>query len=395
MSKLRTKKRIVKRKYTRKRKNRKNSKKIGGTRTLREIIDEGVPITPRSNTMPDGDLKTKIIAGTVPALEVYQKKSTVINDFIRQELSDFSDMNIRDMTEGDFMDELEQTVQETYENIMELDSLFLDQTAPFFTEKTVLYRGTQKHYPEEISRGYISTTKTIDHLFHMMKNGDDFLSDKTQCCLNVLIIEPKYKIPYLDLEVNKSENPRSKWGYQQEVLLPRGLKPELIGEYTYPHDGIDYKTYVYEIKTVDENEYKIPEHIIDQTDLIVDKLDVKFLITEQKKEIENLYSYLAPMDSMNQEKTEDLYGEFQHFEDYINDISSKGMIYFCTKKYYIQQCTIILTYVNNILDIYINNDNLRKPNCKDRLIVIKTKVNKMLEDKEYITRTNFIEIPKY
>jgi hypothetical protein len=378
--------RIIKKKYT--------LKKIGGEKTLTEIIDEAVPILPGSNTMPEGELKTKIIAGTIPALRVYQNKSTVINDFIRQELSDFSAMDISDITEPDFMDDMAQTVRETVEEIMELDSLFQDETTPFFNEKTVLYRGTQKHYPEQISRAFISTTKTIDHLFHMMKNGDDFLSDKTQCCLNVLLIDPKYRIPYLDLEVSESENPDSKWGYQQEVLLPRGLKPVLIGEYMYPYDGIDYKTYVYEIKVVKGKKYKKPEHIIDQTDLVVDNKEVVFLTTTQKEQINNLQTYMAEMDSSNQEEMQDLYGEFQSMEEFMYDINSKGMMYFCTTKYYKKECSVILTQIKNIIDLFLTNNNLRKPECKTILIAIKKKVDKMLKKREYITRTNFIEIPR-
>ncbi len=385
-----TKKRIVKKKYT-----RRTTRGGGNKSNLTKLLKTAKKIIHGENTMPEGPIKTNIIEEKINSLNEYQNKSTVINDFLRDELSNYCEKNIRDDSEEDFIEDMENDIEYVVDCIKELDELFMDSKVPIFDDQTVLFRGTDKYYSDEMSKAYISTTKTIDHLFYMMENGDEFVSNKAQCCLNVLIIDKKHKIPYLDLEVTPSENSHSKWGYQQEVLLPRGLKTDLLGEYTYNYAGIDFKTYVYKVKTVDNKEYKIPDNLDNydhhNAEIKVESEDVNFLITNQKKEIDNILSYAT---LSNQEDMQTFYEEFQMIDEYITSMAYSGMIYFCTKKVYIKKCEIILTKLKEIVYMLKTVDNLCKPHCKDKLSDIQYKIDEMLKNEDYITSSNYIAIPK-
>ena len=58
--------------------------------------------------------------------------------------------------------------------------------------------------------------------------GDNVLSKN--CCINILVLDSN--IPYIDLE-----NIVERWSYQKEVLLPRGLKSEIINESDFEHNN--------------------------------------------------------------------------------------------------------------------------------------------------------------
>jgi hypothetical protein len=131
-------------------------------------------------------------------------------------------------------------IRDKIKKISAIDYLFNDEKCPKFTGQTILYRGTDQLYNDEtkfIDPAFISTTKTIDTLFTV---PDKFIDKKNKCCIHVLLVDPG--IPYIDLEKEDS-----RWKYQKEVLLPRGLKFERIHTGTYTYSNEQYAAFLYKI----------------------------------------------------------------------------------------------------------------------------------------------------
>lgn len=137
-------------------------------------------------------------------------------------------------------------------HVHNIDQAFVSEAATVFDKKTVLFRGTEEHnykesstVPQNITASFTSTTKSLDSVL-------EFINKEDRCCLNILIVDAG--VPYLDMELNQDF-----WKNQREVLLPRGLKMELIDETEYVFDDSGfYKTYIYHITTVEPGKYSIP-----------------------------------------------------------------------------------------------------------------------------------------
>ena len=137
-------------------------------------------------------------------------------------------------------------------HVHNIDQAFVSEAATTFDKKTVLFRGTEEHnykesstVPQNITASFTSTTKSLDSVL-------EFINKEDRCCLNILIVDAG--VPYLDMELNQDY-----WKQQREVLLPRGLKMELIDETEYMFDDSGfYKTYIYHITTVEPGKYSIP-----------------------------------------------------------------------------------------------------------------------------------------
>ena len=133
-----------------------------------------------------------------------------------------------------------------------IDQAFVSEATTTFDKKTVLFRGTEYHnykesstVPQNITASFTSTTKSLDSVL-------EFINKEDRCCLNILIVDAG--VPYLDMELNQDY-----WKQQREVLLPRGLKMELIDETEYMFDDSGfYKTYIYHVTTIELGKYSIP-----------------------------------------------------------------------------------------------------------------------------------------
>ena len=133
-----------------------------------------------------------------------------------------------------------------------IDQAFVSDATTVFDKKTILFRGTEDHnykesstVPQNITASFTSTSKSLDSVL-------EFINKEDRCCLNILIVDAG--VPYLDMELNQDY-----WKHQREVLLPRGLKMELIDETEYMFDDSGfYKTYIYHVTMVEPGKYSVP-----------------------------------------------------------------------------------------------------------------------------------------
>jgi len=297
------------------------------------------------------------------AIEEYQNFSYNINGFLRNIVDYYSNKSIaqvfRDCHE-DFPNNdkklqieltkcIKQNISKTLKIINTFDFIFENKLCPTFTNKTVLFRGTEQPYQtestEQINKAYLSTTKTLDNLFVMQKKGDKILSkNKTNnkgCCINILLVDAG--IPYLDLEL-----PENEWNYQQEILLPRNLAVTLIGEDKYTYETTEYTVFVFTVKLYNTNKYIAPEIILN-FDLIQPKKMID-LLTRQKDLIFALISKIQNNDSTDSNNVINI---ITNIEIMLDDYSLKVIKYFCSKEKYISICKYILGELQKMNKIVI------------------------------------------
>lgn len=320
------------------------------------------------------------------SLNSYQKSSIKINGFHRTGYDVLSEMKLNisddDYDDGndndvknDFMDLVDSFLKE----INSIDSVFTKTNCPKTTDKTILFRGTEKYYGEQnkqtIEKSYISTTKSLEALFDMKSKGDEVLSK--DCCINILVVDPN--IPYLDLENNIE-----RWTYQQEVLLPRGLKSQTIGNTTFEHNNSRYNVYLINVTLNKTNEYELPG--IQKYDGANPK-NLDFFFNEQTNEIIKLSNMFQEDKDWSDEKE-----DIDELLQYIYNQSNKGIKYVCTKERYKKLCNHILETLKKIIPKMIISMGV-KENCKLNLPNTLDSINKILiSTKKIITPTKYIEI---
>jgi hypothetical protein len=323
------------------------------------------------------------------SLNSYQNSSIKINSFHRTGYDVLSEIklnntddyydNEEDDDDNNDKKEFIDLVDSFLKEINSIDSVFTNTNCPKTTDKTILFRGTEKYYGNQnkktIEKSYISTSKSLEALFDMKTRGDEVLSN--DCCINVLVVDPN--IPYLDLENNIE-----RWSYQQEVLLPRGLKSKTIGNTTFEHNNSKYNVYLMHITLNKRNEYKLPD--IQKYDGAHPK-NLDFFFNEQTNELIKLSNMFQEEQDWSDEK-EDIDDLLQ----YIYDQSNKGIKYVCTKERYKKLCNYILETLKKIIPKMMISMSV-KDNCKLNLPKTLDSINKILiSTKKIITPTKYIKI---
>jgi len=334
------------------------------------------------------------------SLFLYQDSSMKINNFHRIGYDTFSELKLKkdDNYEGNDYDDnyeyknffdkddddddhvkkdFKDYVYSFLDEIDSIDNAFTNNNCPKTTKKTILFRGTEENFTNEgnIEKSYISTTKTLEALFYMISKGDNVLSK--DCCINILILD--HNIPYIDLE-----SIVERWSYQKEVLLPRGLKSEIINESDFEHNNSIFKVYIKKISLKNNDKYKLPN--IQKYDGIDAKI-LNFFFNKQRLEIIKLSKMFLDNNDWTDEKE-----DFYDLLEYLYDLYNKGIIYICTKKRYNKLCKHILDTLKNIVTEMIKS-NIVKDNCKPKLKKTLKTINKILKTKEQIiTPKKFIEV---
>ena len=293
------------------------------------------------------------------------------------EYKDFFDEDDDDDDDDDVKKEFKDYVYSFLDEIDSIDNAFTNNNCPKTTKKTILFRGTQEDFTNQgnIEKSYISTTKTLEALFYMISKGDNVLSKN--CCINILVLDSN--IPYIDLE-----NIVERWSYQKEVLLPRGLKSEIINESDFEHNNSIFKVYIKKISLNNNNKYNLPN--IQKYDGIDPKI-LNFFFNKQRLEIIKISKMFLENNDWTDEKE-----DFYDLLEYLYDLYNKGIIYICTKKRYNTLCKHILDTLKNIVTEMIKS-NIVKENCKPKLKNTLKTINKILKTKEQIiTPKKFIEV---
>lgn len=198
------------------------------------------------------------------SIDEYQDKSHFINGFLRDnvefyvedglfylfkmfnEYVDYDDIkwyinnHDKDNIENTIKKYLPLEIRDKIKKITAMDYLFNHTLCPKFASQTVLYRGTDQIYDESPTfndPAFVSTTKTLETLFTI---PDEFIDKSKKCCIHVFLIDQG--VPYIDLEKKNS-----KWSYQREVLLPRGLVFNKISTGTYTNDDGVYNAFLYKV----------------------------------------------------------------------------------------------------------------------------------------------------
>ena len=162
-------------------------------------------------------------------------------------------------------------IRDKIKKISAMDYLFNHSQCPKFANQTVLYRGTDQIYddsPTFNDPAFVSTTKTVETLFTI---PDKFIDKEIKCCIHVFLIDQG--VPYIDLE---KEN--SRWSYQKEVLLPRGLVFNKISTGTYTNDDEVYNAFLYKVSLPSPSSLPVVYNADDKQaiDSLVNKVIKKF-----------------------------------------------------------------------------------------------------------------------
>ena len=310
------------------------------------------------------------------AIEEYQDFSYKINGFLRENVIDYySNKSISELFRMCGQDIpsssndkkmqitinkcIKQNIDNTMQIINTLDYIFENDACPTFKNKTVLFRGTEYPYEKEsidktiieknsiINKGFLSTTKTLDNLFSMYKKGDKILSKNNKCCVNILIVNEG--IPYLDLEVDES-----KWGYQQEILLPRDLELILLGEDKYLFETVEYKVYLYKVQLYNNNDNKYIPSKINLTFDLIELQKMVHLLTVQKESIYDLTNKIKK-DNNNPNLTT-INDKIENIELILDTYSLNVIKYVCTKQRYIVICNNIIEQLKKMNELVNEND---------------------------------------
>lgn len=349
--------------------------------TLRLLEDAGF-IT----SEPIPEYNSKLTKEEKTALIAYQTKSIPINGFLREGF-DYYSMDRAD-TDIDFDDAGEAFVEDTtydsedaLEKIQNIDNVFLNK-CPRFAKRTVLFRGTPEKYDEEVSKGYISTTKQFETLFDMLKKGDDFLSKRRNCCMNLLIVNEG--IPYLDLEIQGS-----KWAYQQEILIPRKLRCQCIDETEYRRNDVTYKVYVYHVT--------MPGDVISYTDysdydihngyLFAEPENVNFLLHDQVKEIDGIMRFIN--ETADESLRDEFLGKIEWLLHTMQDYESRNLIYLCSTGLYSEIRRTFLMELGSIID-YALQHHLVKEDGVESMKLVRKQIDALLNTETVITPQNKI-----
>jgi len=428
--------------------NKKNKRKIKSRRIRRKMYGGTIPnfttpLKPETQALLSGvsflnseDTRLPLVLENPEILtnvRKYQEKSLYINKFLREGFDYIAlDMNIKDLIDDVEIERLlipldendnteeeheayDQLFTEDLSNIesidtevietalelvfhnfsanimnitMNIDRAFIDANSTVFSNRTVLYRGTDTTYPQDNMSSFISTSKTLDSVFAatFINKSGKFLNNTTKCCVNMLIVESG--IPYLDMEFIEEH-----WTNQKEVLLPRGLKMTLIDETYYdyqdqrvhPINHGPYKVYVYHVTTQDLEMYHLPEpeprYDIRQVEFY-DYKSMNFLFSKRfVKILENIYSFFSSMD----------YDFIENIKYKISDYSTRAFRYKCPRMSYIELSKYILEKLRDIINTEIRNNNI-KPHCRDRVNGILAMIDSNLSspDNIEITKDNFI-----
>jgi hypothetical protein len=297
----------------------------------------------------------------------------LINGFLREGYSFLSKFKKKTIIDSLSKSTFKIALKELINKIKLIDNIFSNTNCPKITEKTILYRGTDKLYPG-INKGYTSCSKSIEALFDMKFVKGDIGILSNDCCINVLIVDQN--VPYLDLENNSD-----RWKYQQEVLLPRGLNIEILEESTTKYKEIDFKVYIMNV-TINNNEkiYTIPELPKDES---IDMEIMKFIIDNQRMEIVKLSNMITEWID-EKEDIDDLI-------EYIYDLEKK---WYFTQDEYSSICKKILNTLKKSIPAMMES-NIIRDECKSKLQPVLDKVDEILSTEEQlITPNNFIKVEK-
>jgi hypothetical protein len=324
------------------------------------------------------------------AIIEYQTKSDPINGFLREGF-DYYTMDRAD-TDIDFEDAYEVFIEDTtydsedaLEKIQNIDNVFLNK-CPRFAKRTVLFRGTPEKYDEEVSKGYISTTKQFETLFDMLNKGDDFLSKQRNCCMNLLIVDEG--ISYLDLEIEGS-----KWAYQQEILLPRNLRCQHIDETEYRRNDVTYKVYVYHVTmpgdVISYSDYS--DYDIHNDKLFAKREEVKFLLSNQVKEIDGIMRFVK--ESLPDEFVDKIVWLLHTMQDY----ESRNLIYLCSAGLYSEIRRTFLMELGSIIDYALQHDLVKEDGVGvESMKRVREQIDALLKTETVITPENMITFsPRY
>ena len=336
------------------------------------LISEAIQFT-EYNEKINNDYRVSLTKAQKTAINYYQEGSSMVNGFLRkgyQFLSEFKKETIINQLNAN---NYNNAIKTLIKNINLIDKAFTKENCPKTSQKTILYRGSDKLY-NDVNNGYTSCSKSIEALFEMnFLKGDTILSN--DCCINVLIIDEN--IPFLDLENNND-----RWKYQQEVLLPRGLNVEVLEESIIKYYSVDFKVYIMRVMlNNNENVYNIPELPRDDT---VDMKIIKFIIDEQRSEIINLSNMFIDNEEWTDEKE-----DINDLIEYIYDLKKKSVF---TQEQYSKICKKILNMLKNAIPAMMESAIVRDE-CKVHLKPALDKVEEILNTEEQlITPGSFIQV---